>query len=126
MRILLDTHALSWWLTDRKRLSKAALNTISDPTNDIVASVAIVWEMAIKVGRGRWPEAAALVDELSGSWQRTAGASSLSPAPRQRRRPDAIAPSRSVRSFVAQAQIEGLTLVTADPKVQALAKDWLW
>ena len=30
------------------------------------------------------------------------------------------------RLLAAQAQIEGLTLVTADPKVQVLSKDWLW
>jgi len=38
MRLLLDTHALLWWLTDDPRLSEPARHAIADPANEIHAS----------------------------------------------------------------------------------------
>jgi PIN domain nuclease of toxin-antitoxin system len=40
MRLLLDTHALIWWLIDSPRLSQAARAAIADPRNAIFASAA--------------------------------------------------------------------------------------
>lgn len=53
MHILLDTHVLIWWLQGDARLSKAALNAIRDPGNEILVSAAVGWEIAIKVNLGK-------------------------------------------------------------------------
>jgi PIN domain nuclease of toxin-antitoxin system len=46
--LLLDAHALVWWLLDDPKLSPTAREAISDAGNDIVVSAATVWELAIK------------------------------------------------------------------------------
>ena len=48
MKILLDTHALLWWLDDDPRLGRRARGVIADGTNDILVSMASLWEVAIK------------------------------------------------------------------------------
>lgn len=53
MRLLLDTHAFLWWITDDARMSSAARTAIGDARNDVLLSIASVWEMAIKSGLGR-------------------------------------------------------------------------
>ena len=53
MRILLDTHILLWWLTGDKRLPRAAEDLIANPDNDVFASAASIWEIAIKSALGR-------------------------------------------------------------------------
>ena len=55
MRLLLDTHALLWWLTDNPRLSDAAQAAIANPENDIVVSACIGYEIAYKQRLGRLP-----------------------------------------------------------------------
>lgn len=47
MRVLLDTHSFLWFLTDDPRLSKQALAILKVPDNDIVLSMASLWEIAI-------------------------------------------------------------------------------
>ena len=51
MKVLLDTHALLWWVTDDPRLSSAARNAILDA--DVAVSVVSLWEIEIKRGLGR-------------------------------------------------------------------------
>lgn len=53
MKILLDTHALLWWLTDSDRLGNEARNLVADPANDILVSTASFWEIAVKIRVGR-------------------------------------------------------------------------
>ena len=54
MRVLLDTHALLWWVSERgSRLSDRARELLSSGSTDVVISVASVWELAIKAGSGR-------------------------------------------------------------------------
>jgi PIN domain nuclease of toxin-antitoxin system len=48
VRLLLDTHIALWALVDDPRLSATARGLIVDPANDIVASAATLWEIAIK------------------------------------------------------------------------------
>jgi PIN domain nuclease of toxin-antitoxin system len=56
--MLLDTHALLWFLVNDAKLSRTALALITDPGNDIVVSPASLWEIAIKIGlrKYRLPE----------------------------------------------------------------------
>ena len=52
MRLLLDTHVLIWWLAG-KNLPVRATELIRDPGNQIYASAASVWEVAIKASLGK-------------------------------------------------------------------------
>jgi PIN domain nuclease of toxin-antitoxin system len=53
VRLLLDTHALLWWLTDDIHLGRHARNLIADPANDVLVSVASLWEIQVKVRVGK-------------------------------------------------------------------------
>jgi PIN domain nuclease of toxin-antitoxin system len=52
-RLLVDTHALLWWLTDDPDLSATAREALAEPANDVLVSTASVWEIAIKRARGK-------------------------------------------------------------------------
>ena len=55
MRLLLDTHAFLWFITNDPKLSPAAKALIADPNNEILVSPASYWETAIKVSIGKYP-----------------------------------------------------------------------
>lgn len=48
MRILLDTHAIVWWATGDRRLSRRARVAIADPGTEAFISIASAWEIQIK------------------------------------------------------------------------------
>ncbi len=50
MRLLLDTHAVIWYVDQDQLLSSSAHATISDPANDLLLSAGTIWEIGIKVG----------------------------------------------------------------------------
>jgi len=53
VRLLLDTHALLWFISGNSRLSPAARSAIEDGNNDVYISAASLWEIAIKVSIGK-------------------------------------------------------------------------
>lgn len=53
MRLLLDTHALLWWLTDDPQLGAAARAHIADGANTVFVSAASAWEIEIKRALGK-------------------------------------------------------------------------
>jgi PIN domain nuclease of toxin-antitoxin system len=53
VRILLDTHALLWWLAGDQRLGPAATALIADPVNEVLVSAASLWEITVKVRIGK-------------------------------------------------------------------------
>lgn len=53
MRLLLDAHALLWWLADDPNLGAVARTLIADPGSQVLVSAATVWEIAIKQGLGK-------------------------------------------------------------------------
>ncbi|HEX5439822.1 MAG TPA: type II toxin-antitoxin system VapC family toxin [Ktedonobacterales bacterium] len=53
MKLLLDTHTFLWFLSDDAQLSTPARKLIEDGTNEIILSVASLWEMAIKISLGK-------------------------------------------------------------------------
>ncbi|WP_264986520.1 type II toxin-antitoxin system VapC family toxin, partial [Komagataeibacter swingsii] len=53
MKVLLDTHALLWWLSDSDRLGENAREIIADPAHDILVSIVSLWEIAIKIRIGK-------------------------------------------------------------------------
>src|SRR3954467_13971417 len=50
MRLLIDTHALIWYVDQDRLLSPSAHAAITDPSNDLLLSGGSIWEIAIKVG----------------------------------------------------------------------------
>jgi len=64
MRLLLDTHIFVWAATGSPRLPERAAELLVDQRNSRTLSVASTWEMAIKATRSRWPEAAAMLDDI--------------------------------------------------------------
>ncbi len=53
MRVLLDTHAFIWWVTNNSQLSDAARACIADSDNNVFLSTASAWEIVIKVNIGK-------------------------------------------------------------------------
>ena len=53
MKLLLDTHALLWWLADDDQLGGAAREVVADPANDILISMVSLWEIVVKVRIGK-------------------------------------------------------------------------
>ncbi len=64
MRILLDTHALLWWLLDDPRLTKVARRAISPSAHQVLVSSASAWEIATKHRLGKLPEIGEILDKL--------------------------------------------------------------
>ena len=61
LRLLLDTHALIWWLAGDEALSRRARDAIADEANEIIVSAASAMEIATKFRIGKLPGAAVLV-----------------------------------------------------------------
>lgn len=53
MKLLLDTHALLWWLADDDQLGQPARVAIAKPTNFVFVSAASAWEIAVKRAAGK-------------------------------------------------------------------------
>lgn len=114
MSLLLDTHALLWWLANAP-MSADARSRIADAETLVVVSAATLWEIGIKRGMGKL-EVEGSLDEglrhfepLSISWDHATAAAALPPHHRD----------PFDRMLIAQAQIEGLTLVTRDAALAA-------
>lgn len=53
MRLLIDSHALIWYVDQHQQLSSASHGAMSDPANDLLLSAASIWEIAIKISLGK-------------------------------------------------------------------------
>ena len=119
LRLLLDTHVLVWALGNDPRLGPAARDAITDPNNDSYVSAATVWEIAIKraLGKLRAPE------DLSGRIERD-GFIGLPVTLFHGEQAGALPPIHRDsfdRILIAQAQAEGLTIVTSDRTIPRYA-----
>ncbi|MFO1041230.1 MAG: type II toxin-antitoxin system VapC family toxin [Planctomycetaceae bacterium] len=54
MRLLLDTHALYWYVEGDQKLTETAQSLIQDFANEVFISPASYWEIAIKLNLGKW------------------------------------------------------------------------
>jgi PIN domain nuclease of toxin-antitoxin system len=128
VKLLLDTNALFWWLIDPSKLLLPALNAISARDYDVYVSVASAWEIAIKVGISKWPEARALLNDFEG----------LVRSEHFRLLPVSVAHVRDAglmqnphrdpfdRLLAAQSIREELTIVTPDPVFPSFEAPCLW
>ncbi len=53
MRLLIDSHALIWYVDQHQQLSSASHAAMSDPANELLLSAGSIWEIAIKIGLGK-------------------------------------------------------------------------
>jgi PIN domain nuclease of toxin-antitoxin system len=67
MILLVDAHALLWWLADDPQLDSAAARSIADPANDVLISAAMVWEIEVKRVAGRLGAPVDLLDAIQQS-----------------------------------------------------------
>lgn len=65
MRLLLDTHALLWFVSNHPNLSSHAARIIGDPANQKIVSIVSLWEITIKVSLGRLSLALPLADFIN-------------------------------------------------------------
>jgi PIN domain nuclease of toxin-antitoxin system len=127
MQLLLDTHALLWWLADSPKLRAVWRRALADSQSRVVVSAASIWEIAIKSAMGRLkldlPSGLTLGD--------LATACGFEDMPVSARHAAAVArlPHHHADPFdrilIAQAQIERLTLVSADKAVKMYDVDLL-
>jgi PIN domain nuclease of toxin-antitoxin system len=118
MKLLLDTHILLWAMGEPKKLSRRARRLLNDTENELIFSAVSLWEIAIKQGIGRndFQVDARLLRRglLDNGYSELAMTSAHAVAL------DTLPPLHKDpfdRLLVAQARVEGVTLVTADPLV---------
>ena len=65
MILLLDAHALLWWLADDAALGADARQAIASPANDVLVSAATIWEIEIKRRLGKLQAPGGLVEAIA-------------------------------------------------------------
>lgn len=128
LRLLLDTHALIWWLAGDEALSRRAREAIADEVNDIVISAASAMEIATKFRIGKLPGAALLAQSfeeiiaeqgfgelpISVHHARLAGEMNIAHK------------DPFDRLLIAQAQVEDMVLVSNEALFDGFAVKRLW
>jgi PIN domain nuclease of toxin-antitoxin system len=128
VKLLLDTHTFIWWDSEPTKLSAVALALCSDPANELIVSVASLWEIQIKRQLGKLDLRLPLADIVSDQ-QETNGITvlpivqahvlALETLPAHHRDP-------FDRLLVAQALTEGVVLVSVDPVLRSYPADVRW
>ncbi|MBI3748604.1 MAG: type II toxin-antitoxin system VapC family toxin [Chloroflexi bacterium] len=128
MRAILDTHAFLWWLLDIPRLSTEARAILGDGANELLFSAASAYELTIKAQSGRLtlpePADAYLPSRLAANAFDSMPIE-LAHAVRAGMLP-AIHHDPFDRMLVAQAQVEGLPILTADPAIARYDVETIW
>jgi PIN domain nuclease of toxin-antitoxin system len=124
VRLLLDTHSFLWWMDSSPALSLAARGAISDPINEILISIASVWELTIKVSSGKLnfpadPETIIRAEGFTALPISFAHIRQTGALPFLHRDP-------FDRMLVAQAMVEAAPLVTADRQLARYNVPILW
>jgi PIN domain nuclease of toxin-antitoxin system len=123
MKILLDTHALLWWLEKPRFLSAAAQRAIADRDNTVFVSAASIWEIVIKKSIGKL----VISDDFESAIQKndfvylpvtSTHAFGLASLPDFHRDP-------FDRMLVAQSICEAMTILTRDPNIIKYPASWM-
>ena len=128
MRLLIDSHALIWYVDQHQQLSPASHAAISDPSNDLLLSAGSIWEIAIKIGLGKL-----ILTQPYLPWMSQAltdlGITVL-PITVEYADAQASLPKHHSDPFdrliVAQAIVERVSIVSADPRMDAYGITRLW
>lgn len=124
MKLLLDTHAALWWLSDDDRFGAAAADALADATNQVLLSAVVAWEVAIKRSLGKLEAPADFAPTLLGAGARPLAvtlehAAAVEELPWHHRDP-------FDRMLVAQAQVERAVLVSHDEALRAYGVTLAW
>lgn len=128
MKVLLDTHALLWWLTDAPALSADAREVIGKRETVVLVSTASIWEVAIKAGLGRLE----LPDDLEAFFTAQLSQNDFQVLPVHLRHAAAVRHLGDHhrdpfdRLLVAQARSEDAPLVSRDRWLQAYDIEVIW
>jgi PIN domain nuclease of toxin-antitoxin system len=114
VKVLLDTNILLWWLADDEHLPARAAAAIADPGNEVVVSAATAWEISIKQAAGRLDAPEDLLDAVAGSDFGTVPITVDHAMAAGALPPHHADPFD--RMLIAQARLEGFTLVSADSR----------
>ena len=128
MRLLLDTHALPWWLDGDRRLSRRARTAIGEAENTVFVSAASAWEITTKNRLGKLPGAADVAADVAGAVSGqgfTALDITIVHAQRAGRLPGEHRDPFD-RMLIAQSQVEDLQIVTDDTVFDAYGVERLW
>lgn len=128
MRLLLDTHCWLWMTYAPERLGDRAREAIESPENELFLSAASVWELVIKHTLGKVELPLPPEEYVPTRLERT-GVRGLAISVPHTLQVASLAPHHRDpfdRLLVAQAQLEGLRFVTADPALRAYEVDLLW
>jgi PIN domain nuclease of toxin-antitoxin system len=126
-RVLLDTHALVWWVEGRGKLSKTAREIIEEVKTVVLVSAASAWELAIKSRSGKFKsrELVEALDEQILEEGFVALPISVEHALRAGRL-DSPHKDPFDRMLIAQAQIEGVSVVSKDTAFDNCAVRRIW
>jgi len=128
MKVLLDTHAFLWAITEDARLSEPARQIFLSGANQLFLSVASLWEIVVKVQIGKLPLPKRtdqyLLDQLSRNAVQTLPVQAshvlrLFKLPHHHSDP-------FDRVLIAQSQAEGLPILTADPLIRKYPVKTMW
>lgn len=128
MRLLLDTHAFLWAVSQPERLTPRVRDVLASPSTIWVLSVVSVWEMQVKASLGKLGLRTA-VQDLVAQEQQENGMELLPLMLRHVLAIEALPPRFGDpfdRVLTAQAVQEGLPFVTLDPSVEALGVARVW
>jgi len=128
VRLLIDTHALLWWLNDEPSLSPAARKAMAESSNVLLVSAASAWEIATKVRLGKLPTAEELAADFQGFMLREgftilditanhAIRAGLLPGPHK---------DPFDRMLISQAQAESVPIVTNERIFEAYGVRRIW
>jgi PIN domain nuclease of toxin-antitoxin system len=123
-RLLVDTHALLWWLADDPGLSATARDALAEPANDVLVSTASIWEIAIKLALGKL----SAPDDLPAHIE-AAGFGWLPVTAEHAWQVGDLAPHHRDpfdRLLVAQSLVERMPIVSADPRFGAYGVEVQW
>jgi len=128
LKLLLDTHALIWWLAGDEALSLRAREAIADEANSIAVSAASAMEVATKFRIGKLPRAALLARDFE-TIVAAQGFSELPISVTHAR----LAGEMNIahkdpfdRFLIAQAQVEAMVLVSNEALFDGFAVQRLW
>lgn len=124
MKLILDTHAALWWLADDARVGSEAARHLTDDTNQVLLSAAVVWEVAIKRSLGKLDAPQDLAPSLLSAGAQPLPmtldhASAVQTLPWHHRDP-------FDRILIAQALIEGAALVSRDEPLRSYGIHLIW
>lgn len=128
MTLLLDSHALIWFAEDDPNLSRRAKAAVEDAANSVFYSAATIWELAIKLQLGKIRMSLDLASEFRQRLEERGfeflpidygHAAHVASLPLHHRDP-------FDRLLVAQAKLEGLTMISHDGQLDAYGIHRLW